>query len=164
MRHNIHTRRGLVLKHAVDKVSNRQMHLFHAVYVNGKIPAVAGCQISDPITGVLYYAYIFSTRISQLKRAIIYYDLIIVFVVITISTMLSVIAQPKTVASLGTWFTLLSGCLLIDSGPRLMSTFSVSLSRFIHSIITSRVILDIKESMVESDSNCGRSTEICNDH
>ena len=117
MRHNIHTRRGLVLKHAVDKVSNRQMHLFHAVYVNGKISAVAGCQIPDPITGVLYYAYIFSTRISQLELAIIYCGLI-VFVVITISTMLSVIAQPKTVAgqkqSWGSWekIILFSVCLL----------------------------------------------------
>jgi H+/Cl- antiporter ClcA len=90
------------------------MRLFHTVYVNGKISAVAGCHIFDPIAGFIYYIYIFSTRICQLEPAVIYYALI-VCVVATISTMLLVqFIFPKNVGSIGTWSMLLSGLLLVD--------------------------------------------------
>jgi hypothetical protein len=105
----------LVLRHAIDKVSKRQMHLFHAVYVNGKIPVVAECQIPDPITGFIYYVYIFSTRISQLEAELVITHALTVLVILTISTTLSVkFALPEIVGSIGTWSTLLSSPLLVD--------------------------------------------------
>jgi hypothetical protein len=64
VRHDVihmHERGQLVLKYAIGKVPRRQMRLFHAVYVNGKISAVAECKIPDLIAGFIYYVYIFST-------------------------------------------------------------------------------------------------------
>ena len=89
------------------------MPLFHAVYVNGKISAVAGYQIPDLIAGFIYYVYIFSMRISQLEPAVVHYDLT-VLMVLTITTMLSIkFALPEIVGTIGTWFLLLSGPLLV---------------------------------------------------
>jgi hypothetical protein len=134
------------------------MRLFHAVYVNGKISAVAGYHISDLIAGFIYYVYIFSMRICQLEPTVIHYALI-VCVVATISTMLSVqFIFPKNVGSVGTWSMLLSGLLLVDfvcdSHRHPLLRTSPRLSRFIHTIITSRIIFDIRESMSENDLNC----------
>ena len=148
---------GLVLRHAIDKVSRRQMPLFHAVYVNGKIPAISGCQISDLITGFIYYVCIFSTRISELAPVVIHYALI-VLMVLTISTGVAVqFTLPKNVGSIGTWSILLSGPLLVDFihdlyQHSLLRTL-LSLSRFIHSIITSRIILDIRKSIKDGRRN-----------
>jgi hypothetical protein len=86
----------------------------------------------------------------------------------TIPTVLSVkFTLPKNVGSISAWSILLSGLLLVDfvhdlHRHPLLRTL-LSFSRFTHVVITSRIILDIRESMSENDSDRDyRRVQLCN--